>query len=75
MRPQGALLALVADTYANKILDRQMRSSEFELLGRLVTTIPIRRVHPHQDANRLEDLCKVICEDLATLNSLTSKRP
>jgi hypothetical protein len=67
MRPQSALLALVAETYANKILDRETRASEFAVLGRLVTTIPIRQVYPHADANRLGDLCKVIGEDFATL--------
>jgi hypothetical protein len=67
MRRQSALLALVAETYANKILDREMRASEFAVLGRLVTTIPIRHVHPHADVNRLGDLCKVIGEDFATL--------
>jgi hypothetical protein len=68
MRPQSALLSLVADTYANKILDREMRASEFAVLGRLVTTIPILKIHPHEDANRLEELCRIIREDFATLN-------
>ena len=65
IRPQSALLALVAETYANKILDREMRASEFAVLGRLVTTIPIRQVHACEDANRLDDLCRVIVEDFA----------
>jgi hypothetical protein len=68
MRPQSALLSLVADTYANQILDREMRASEFAVLSRLVTTIPIRQIYPHQDANRLEELCRVIKEDYETLN-------
>jgi len=75
MRPQSALLALVAETYANKILDREMRASEFAVLGRLVTTIPIRQVHPHADANRLQDLCKVIGQDFATLEFPADRRP
>jgi len=74
MRPQNALLALVADTYANKILDREMRAREFEVLGRLVTTIPIRRVYPHEDPTRLKELCKVIREDFATLDVPTPVR-
>lgn len=63
MRPQSALLALVADTYANKILDREMRAREFAVLGRLVTTIRIRRVYANADASRWKELCKVVCED------------
>jgi hypothetical protein len=72
IRPQNALLALVADTYANKILDREMRAREFAVLGRLVTAIPVRRVYPHEDPTRLEELCKVIREDLHSLDLLKS---
>jgi hypothetical protein len=72
IRPQSALLALVADTYANKILDREMRAREFTVLGRLVTTVPIRRVYPHEDSTQLEKLCKVIREDLDSLDALRS---
>lgn len=67
MKPQKALLALVADTYANKILDREMRANEFALLGRLVTSVPVRRVYPHEDASRIEELCKVIRKDFEAL--------
>jgi hypothetical protein len=72
VRPQNALLALVADTYANKILDREMRAREFSVLGRLVTTVPIRLVYPHEDPARLGELCKVIREDLDSLDTLRS---
>jgi len=72
IRPQNALLALVADTYANKILDREMRAREFAVLGRAVTTVPVRRVYPHEDPTRLQELCKVIREDLQSLNLLMS---
>jgi hypothetical protein len=69
MRPQNALLALVAETYANRILDREMRASEFAVLGRLVTTIPIRQLHAHEDADRIVELCRIIREDFATQDS------
>jgi hypothetical protein len=75
IRPQSALLALVADTYANKILDREMRAQEFAVLGRMVTTVPIRRVYPHEDAARLEALCKIIREDLNSLDAPRSAHP
>jgi len=75
IRPQSALLALVADTYANKILDREMRALEFAVLGRLVTTVPIRRVYPHEDADRLQNLCRVIQEDLSLLDAASFARP
>jgi hypothetical protein len=64
MRAQAALLALVAETYANKILDRELRAREFAVLSRLVEEIPIRRVIPHSDLSRTEDLCRLIAEEL-----------
>jgi len=73
MKPQNALLALVADTYANKFLDSEMRAREFAVLGQLVTTVPIRRVYPHEDPARLGELCKVIREDFDSLD--TSRSP
>jgi hypothetical protein len=75
IRPQRALVALVADTYANKILDREMRALEFAVLGRLITTVPVRRVCPHEDASRLENLCQVIRQDLSSLDPATFARP
>ena len=72
MRPQNALLALVADTYANKILDREMRAREFAVLARLVTAVPIRRVYPHEDPRRLEELCKILREDFDSLDTPSS---
>jgi hypothetical protein len=67
MRPQSALLSLVADTYANKILDRDMRAKEFEILGQLVSRFPVRRIYPNHDVSRIDDLCRVIREDYESL--------
>ena len=64
---QAVLLDLVANTYANKILDRDMRAREFDVLARLATAVPIRRVFPHSDPNRIQDLCQVIEADIAAL--------
>jgi hypothetical protein len=74
MKPQKALLALVADTYANKILDREMRASEFAVLSRLVTSVQVRRVCAHEDASRLEELCNVIRRDFESLKLPQSVR-
>jgi hypothetical protein len=72
--PQVGLLSLVADTFGNKILDREMRADEFGVLGRLVTTVPIRRLHAPNNGSRLEELCAVILEDFAALQSSTDAR-
>jgi len=58
-----------ADTYASKILDRELRAKEFDLLCQLIATVPVRRIHPNKDAARIEDLCKVIRVDYDSLNS------
>jgi hypothetical protein len=68
IRPQSALLALVADTFANKILDRDLRAREFAFLGQLVATVPIRRIYPHNEATRIEDLCRIIRKDYESLD-------
>lgn len=64
---RDAFISLVTETYANKLLGRDLRAREFELLGRLATRIPIRRVHAHEDASRLEELYMRIRDDLTAL--------
>jgi hypothetical protein len=71
VRPQAALVSLVANTYANRVLDRDIRASEFEVLGRLVSTVPVRNLYPNSDPTRVHDLCKVIQGDLGALEAQT----
>ena len=74
LRPQAALLSLVANTFANRILDRELRAREFEVLARLVMTVPVRRAFPHSEASRVRDLCRTIREDFASLKESTRAR-
>lgn len=67
MRDRDALVSLVSNTYANKILDRELRASEFDVLGRVVAAVPVRQVHARSDATGLQQFCKIIEDDLATL--------
>ena len=65
-RAEG-LMSLIANTYATKLMDRQMRAREFELLTRVVSHVPVRRVTPHADAARIHELCDRILDNfLAT---------
>ncbi|HEX9759857.1 MAG TPA: hypothetical protein VGA40_03005 [Candidatus Acidoferrales bacterium] len=59
-----ALLALVANTYVNYLLDADMRAREFVLLSRILDTIPVRRVVPHTQAGKTARLCELIAEDV-----------
>ena len=58
-----ALMALVANTYATKLMDKQMRAREFELLTRVVANVPVKRVTPNADPARIKELCETILSD------------
>jgi hypothetical protein len=62
------LISLVANTYATKLMDKEMRAREFELLTRVLTNVPLRRVIPHASTLRIPDLCDRIVEDFAAVN-------
>jgi hypothetical protein len=75
LSPKEALMGLIANTYANKLLDPEMRAREFELLGRLVKHVRVRRVTPHEDASRLRELHEVILQDMATAQKSAAAAP
>jgi hypothetical protein len=58
-----ALMSLVANTYATKLMDKQMRAREFEVLTRLLASVPVQRVTPHADPARIPELCERILDD------------
>ena len=41
-------IALVANTYATRLIDKTMRAREFKLLGQVMASVPLRRVTPHR---------------------------
>ena len=61
-RAEG-LMSVIANTYATKLMDKQMRAREFELLTRVVSHVPVRRVTPHADPARIHELCNTILKD------------
>ncbi len=61
------LITLISNAYTNYLLDRSMRSHEFELLGRVVTSIPVRQVARPKHLD-LADLCECILNDFAGLD-------
>jgi hypothetical protein len=61
------LIELVANSYTNYMLDQRMRAREFDLLGRLVNNMPLRKLKPHSDPARLPELCRFILDDFRSL--------
>ena len=59
----NALAEFVTNTYVNYLLDRDMRSREFDVLTRLVVKIPVRRVRAPADYSAVFDLSEVIAND------------
>jgi hypothetical protein len=70
MSAHEALMALIANTYTNYLLDREMRAREFELLGRLVARVAVRRLIAHADPARLPQLCQLIADEIEALPRL-----
>jgi len=56
------LIALVANSYATYVMDREMRRQEFELISRLLHSVPVRRVRPPSEMSRLDGMCKLIID-------------
>jgi hypothetical protein len=64
-----ALMSLIANTYATKLMDTQMRAREFELLTRVLNNVPVRRVTPHSDIAHIPELCTRILSDIKSVLS------
>jgi hypothetical protein len=59
-----AFIGLLGNTYMNHLPDASMRRHEFEVLGRIVSQVPIRCVQPAADLNALFRLCQAIAADV-----------
>jgi energy-coupling factor transporter ATP-binding protein EcfA2 len=69
LSPGEGLISLIANTYASYLMDKAMRAREFELLGRVFKSVPVRKVIPHTDPKHIQMLCKTIIMDFEKLNS------
>jgi len=63
------LIALISHTYANNLLEKKMRAAEFDLLSRVVAKVPLRKVTPHADSEKISQLCDVILKDFQLLDN------
>src|SRR6266481_9451244 len=57
---QESLVALVANSYATGMLGKEMRAHEFTLFGRMLASVPVRRVRPNEESTQIDRLCEVI---------------
>jgi hypothetical protein len=57
---QESLVALVANSYATGMLDKDMRAEEFTLFGRMLARVPVRRIRPGAKSTQIGELCEVI---------------
>jgi hypothetical protein len=61
-----ALMWLVGNTYANLLLDDEMRALEFAFLGRLLNSVPVKRLRAHEDFSRIAALCELLEKEVAS---------
>ena len=59
------LISLLTNTYADHQLSKKSRAHEFELLGNVVSNIPIRNVTMPHNLETLPEACKVLVRDAA----------
>lgn len=69
LTPAEALMSLIANTYITHLKDKTMRAREFELLNRVLNSVPARQVMPHSDPARIDALCQTILDDFSAMNS------
>ena len=60
---EQAFMALVANTYVNYLLDQDMRRTEFDVVSRLVSQLPIRKVCAPAEPSTIFTLCEAIADD------------
>lgn len=65
--PAERFMGLISNTYATYLMDRNMRAREFDILGRVLKSVPVRRVTPHWDPARIGELCQTLIEDFGCI--------
>ena len=67
---ENALIALLANSYATRILNREMPARELDFLGRLISSVPIRSLHASHNADEFGELFRSIRQDTKGLEGL-----
>jgi hypothetical protein len=61
--PQPALAALLANSYATGILNSDMRARELELLGRLISSVPVRAIRVPEQPSYIDTFFEAFVRD------------
>lgn len=69
MPDNSGLMALVANTWATRVLNRSMRAREFETLSKLSAQVPLRRVRPATSRFSAPELSEAILDDFHRIPS------
>jgi hypothetical protein len=64
-----ALMMLVGNTYATNFLDGKQRAEEFEVLSRVVASVPVRKINRGREVAGVEELCAAIQRNFASIES------
>jgi hypothetical protein len=65
--PQQALMELTANSLGTYLLNEATLTREFEAFARLVQRVPVRRLVPHADIARTDELSSVVVADAETV--------
>ncbi|MCA1560644.1 MAG: hypothetical protein LC753_04455 [Acidobacteria bacterium] len=65
---RDGLTRLIANTYVNYLLDRDMRARDLDVLARLAVRVPLRRLVPQADPASMHSLRDAILDDVRSLS-------
>ena len=69
--PSEGFIKLLSNKYVKYFFDKEAEVQEFELLGQLANSIPLRKITPHSYQDDLPKLCEMINTDFEELISST----
>jgi hypothetical protein len=67
----GGMIRLHKNTFASYIITPDMRKNEFEVIGKLISAIPLRTLHFERDVKLVNLQCEVVISDFETIVSKT----
>jgi len=67
LRGNRAFAHLVANTYANYLLDADMRAHELQTLGRVIASTPVRMLRAPEDRGAIAGVCDALLADFRCL--------